>query len=956
MSLLCATRRRQQVICQTLAAVLTLFSSAVADEPLLVVDFAHEIAPLLVNKCLGCHAGTDPAGGLNFTSREAVLAGGDSGPALVAGRPDESPLLKRVRYGEMPPPDKAAPLAAEDIARLTHWIASGAPWPAERRLSPYDFTTDKRAGLDWWSLQAPVRPDVPATASIAGVRNPIDAFVRTRLATAGLESAPEADRATLLRRAKFDLLGLPPMPDELDAFLADTSADAYERLIDRLLASPQYGERWARHWLDVVRFGETDGYETNKPRANAWPYRDYVIRALNEDRPYPQFVLEQLAGDQAGEDAATGFLVGGTHDVVGIQNIEGQLQQRANDLDDILSTTATAFLGLTVGCARCHDHKFDPIAQRDYYALQAIFAGVRHGEREIKPPDYEQRLREEPLVRHELAALERQLAEFEPLAQIGAAGSAATEPSQIASHRVPVHPRANVDRFAPVVAKYVRFTVLATNQAEPCLDELEVYSAEPSPRNVALASTGARASASGVYANGASPLHKLAHINDGQYGNSHSWISSENGAGWVTVELPEPVEIARVAWARDREGSYADRLPTQYRIEVAVERETWRTVARGDDRRPFVVGAAAEALSADALPPDKADEFKGLIAKRNDLQSRLPLAGMNKVYAGTFEQPKVTHRLHRGDPMQPREEISPAAIAALGHPLALAADAPEHERRLALARWIGDAANPLTARVLVNRLWHYHFGQGLVTTPSNFGFHAGLPSHPELLDWLATEFIARGWSIKTMHRLIMLSATYRQASASNEKALAVDAGGRLLWRFTPRRLEAEPIRDAILAASGQLNLRMGGPGYDPFEPNDKYVHVYVPKQTFGPAEWRRMVYQLKPRVLQDATFGDFDCPDASQAAPKRNVSTTAIQALALLNSPFLAQQVREFAARVRLEAGEDEAVRTRRAFRLALARSPDEDELNRGMALIAAHGLESLCRALYNANEFIYVN
>ena len=431
---------------------------------------------------------------------------------------------------------------------------------------------------------------------------------------------------------------------------------------------------------------------------------------------------------------------------------------------------------------------------------------------------------------------------------------------------------------------------------------------------------GAKVTASGVYADGASSLHKLDHINDGQYGNSHSWISSESGGGWVTVELPEPIEIARIVWARDREGKFADRVPTKYRIDVALEPENWHTVATGDDRRPYVPGAAAETESADSVPAEKVEEFKALIAKRVELQARLPLANMQKIYAGTFEQPKSTHRLHRGDPMQPREEVLPAAIAALGHPLSLAADAPEHERRLALARWIGDAANPLTARVMVNRLWHYHFGQGLVGTPSNFGFHGGHPSHPELLDWLANEFIARGWSIKAMHRLIMLSATYRQSSQPNPQAMAVDAGGRLLWRFTPRRLEAEPIRDSILAVSGLLDLRMGGPGYDPFEPNDKYVHIYVPKQSFGPAEWRRMVYQLKPRVLQDATFGDFDCPDASQVAPKRNISTTAMQALALLNSPFMAEQVREFAARVRREAGEDPAVQTRRAFRLALAR------------------------------------
>ena len=286
----------------------------------------------------------------------------------------------------------------------------------------------------------------------------------------------------------------------------------------------------------------------------------------------------------------------------------------------------------------------------------------------------------------------------------------------------------------------------------------------------------------------------------------------------------------------------------------------------------------------------------------------------------------------------------------------LAGDAPEHERRLALGRWLGDAKNPLTARVLVNRLWHYHFGQGLVSTPSNFGFHGGKPSHPELLDWLATEFLERGGSLKAMHRLIMLSATYRQASTPNVQAARIDADARLLWRFRPHRLEAEPIRDAILAVSGHLDLRRGGLGYDPFEFNDSYVHIYVARQTFGPAEWRRMVYQLKPRVLQDATFGVFDCPDASQVAPRRNISTTAMQALNLLNSPFMVQQAQEFAARVRREAGDDAAAQTQMAFRLALAREPDGQELDRGVQLVGAHGLDALCRGIYNASEFLYLD
>ncbi len=874
-------------------------------------DFARDIAPLSVRNCLGCHAGADPAGGLNLSSRGGAFAGGEGGAAIVPGKPDDSALLLRVRSGEMPPPEKAPRLSEREIAQLATWITQGAAWPEGRVLSPYEYTTDKRAGLDWWSLEPPARPDVPAHATEWG-RNPIDAFVYQALTAAGLAPTTEADRRTLLRRAKFDLLGLPPTPDELDEFLADMGPDAYERLIERLLASPHYGERWGRHWLDVVRFGETDGYETNKPRRTAWPYRDYVIDALNDDKPYAQFILEQLAGDQVGADAATGFLVGGTHDVVGIQNIEGQLQQRANDLDDMLSTTATAFLGMTAGCARCHDHKFDPISQRDYYALQAVFAGVKHGERELRPADYEDRLREEPTVRRELASIERRLADFEPLAQV-AEGAV--------PRRTAIHATTNVDRFVPLPAKFVRFTVLATNGAEPCLDELEVYSAEASPRNVALASMGAKVTTSGVYSDGASPLHRLEHVNDGQYGNARSWISSENGAGWVMVELPEPVEIARVVWARDREGKFADRLATRYRIDVALAPGEWHAVATSDDRRAYAADAKPETLSAETVPAEHADEFKTLLAERDKWLARLPHAGTQKIYAGTFEQPKATHRLHRGDPMQPREEVTPGAILALGQPLALAGDAPEHERRLALGRWLGDAKNPLVARVLVNRLWHYHFGVGLVSTPSNFGFHSGKPSHPELLDWLATEFLARGGSVKAMHRLIMLSATYRQASTPNAQAARVDADARLLWRFRPHRLEAEPIRDAILAVSGNLDLRRGGLGYDPFEFNDSYVHIYVPKQSFGPAEWRRMVYQLKPRVLQDATFGVFDCPDGSQVAPRRNISTTAMQALNLLNSPFMVQQTSEFAARVRREAGDDAAAQTRLAFRLALARA-----------------------------------
>jgi hypothetical protein len=786
-----------------------------------------------------------------------------------------------------------------------------------------------------WAFQTLRRPPVPPIHDPQPIiRNPIDAFILAKLQTAGLSMSPPADRRTLIRRAMFDLIGLPPTPEEVEAFVRDPAPDAYERLVDRLLASPHYGERWARHWLDVVRFAESDGFETNLARPNAWPYRDYVIRAFNEDKLYNRFVTEQLAGDASGADAATGFLVAGACDKVKSPDNALTLQQRADELHDMVATTASTFLGLTVGCARCHDHKFDPITQADYYALKAVFAGVHHGERSVERPDAaRQRLARAADLRRELARVERESDDAEPLAQ----------PDGPPDRRPPVNARRNVERFAPVTAKYIRFTVLATNNLEPCLDELEVYTADPDARNVALASLGTKASASGTYAG--SELHKLEHINDGRHGNSRSWISNEHGRGWVQLELPERAEIDRIIWGRDREQKYKDRLATRYRIEVATEPDEWTVVASSDDRQPF------------GTPAKSAGPANPLAARRIDLEQRLRAAEQPPMaYLGVFTAPEPTHRLHRGDATQPRELVAPGGLAEVGPPLELPMGAPERERRLALARWLTDPANPLPARVLVNRLWHYYFGRGIVDTPSDFGRHGGRPTHPELLDWLAAEFVAHGGSLKHVHRLIVLSATYRQSSVATERGLAADAQTQWLWRYPPRRLEAEAIRDAMLAVSGALDRRMGGPGFDLFEPNGNYVKVYTPKRMFGPAEWRRMVYQSRPRMQPDDTFGAFDCPDAGQIAPRRNRSTTPLQALNLLNSPFVLQQAELFAERLQREAGDDPTAQVRRGFLLAFGRPPSEDERAAAVRLIGAHGLTVFCRALLNANEFVFVS
>ena len=786
-----------------------------------------------------------------------------------------------------------------------------------------------------WAFRPVARPALPSVRETAWPRNGVDRFILASLEADHLAPSPEADRNALIRRLKFDLLGLPPSPDEVVVFVADRDPRAYENLVDRYVASPQYGERWARHWLDVVRFAESDGFETNQPRPNAWPYRDYVIRSLNEDKPYDRFVREQIAGDQLGVEEATGFLVGGPVDKVKSPDIVLTLQQRADELHDMVGTTGSAFLGLTVGCARCHDHKFDPVSQVDYYAIKAVFAGVQHGERPLASREAEQRKKLAADLHRELAELNARLESLEPLAQ----------PDGPTGRRAAVNPMRNVERFAPLKARHIRFTVLATNSVEPCIDELEIFSAGTAPRNVALASAGTKATSSGNYP-GAPAIHRLEFIHDGQYGNSHSWISNQTGAGWVQLELKEPMEIDRIVWGRDREGKFKDRLATSYRIETALTPGEWRLVASSDDRIPF----------GSSVLPTSSDSFRRLSEQRAALERRLAeTERMGMVYGGVFTTPEPTHRLNRGDPMQKREPVAPASLAQFGAKMSLPADAKDGQRRLALANWIADPKNPLTARVLVNRLWHYHFGQGIVTTPSDFGRNGAKPTHPELLDWLADEFVHSGWSVKYIHRLIVLSATYRQSDAANRAGIAADSGTRFLWRFPPRRLEAEPLRDAILAVAGNLDSRMGGPGFDLFEPNTNYVKVYNSRQSFGPSEWRRMVYQNKPRMQLDDTFGPFDCPDAGQIAPKRTSSTTALQALNLLNGRFIVQQAAIFSERVRREAGVDAAAQVKRAFWLAVQREPRADELAAATSLVEQHGLAALCRALFNTNEFVYV-
>ena len=920
-------------------------------------DFVRQIQPIFASRCLACHGPKKQTSGLRLDEGAAALAGGDSGAAIVPGRAATSPLMERVSSTDpslrMPP--EGEPLAAAEIDVLKRWIDAGAKWPDVEAAATKELH---------WSLRPVVRRQPPEHSRLS---LPIDRFIAVRLAERGLSHAPEADRRTLIRRLSLDLVGLAPTSAEVEAFVADPDPLAYERLVERLLTSPRHGERWAQHWLDAVRFAESDGFETNKPRANAWPYRDYVIESLNADKPYDRFVLEQLAGDVLGADAATGFLVGGANDVVTSPDPVLTAQQRADVLHDVVSTTASTFLGLTVGCARCHNHKFDPIPQADYYAMKAALEGVAHGERPSPDPPNSRRTERLAELRRRAEQLDAELLQFEPLAEVADDAQSPGGDSDAAKDRLrsAVHPRLNVDRFRPITARRLRMTVHKTNNLEPCIDELEVYSADEPRRNVALAAAGTKAAASSVFPN--STIHRLEHINDARLGNGRSWISNEPGGGWVEVEFPKLERIDAVRWGRDREEKYADRLAIEYTLAVADDAGNWTTVATHRDRQAFVAGKPFNPVAAiHRLPAEEKNRAKELADERSRVEAEInELASLRMLYAGVFTaSPAETHRFHRGDAMQPREKIGPGGLRAIpvtwaapshGSDAEPASLTEDQRRRLALARWIVDPANPLTPRVIVNRLWQHHFGEGIVATPSDFGAAGAKPTHPELLDWLAAELVEHDWSLRHIHRLILLSATYRQASASRPEAAAIDAGSRLLWRYPPRRLDAEQIRDAVLAASGKLDVTMGGPGFLPFEPNDNYVRVYNPKRSYGPEDFRRMIYMTRIRMQQEPTFGAFDCPDGGQIAPRRSQSTTPLQALNLLNSPFVNEQAKFFAERVEREAGPDLRAQVRRAFQIVLQREPASEELAAGKQVIHEHGGAILCRALFNCNEFVYL-
>jgi len=888
------------------------------------VDYLRDIQPIFTAHCASCHGSEDQQSGMRLDDRANLLLGGDRGePAIVPGHSDKSFLIGVVagenRDLRMPPEGEL--LTAAQIELLRAWIDQGATMPVGEQAEHPQH----------WSLRPIRKVEIPAITD-RWIANPIDAFVLARLREVGLEPSPRAAPRVLARRACMTLHGLPPAYE-----VSTQGTDNPTERIDDLLSSPRYGERWAQHWLDVIRWAETTGYETNAARPRAWPYRDWLIQALNDDMPYDQFIFEQLAGDTIGIDAATGFLVAGPVNLPGQVGKDEQSirQSRQDALDEVIRTVSGAMLGLTVGCARCHSHKFDPIPQRDYYAFQAIFAGIHYGERRWRGEENDRWTANAAGVKRDLDAANKRLAALRAKFELLPA----------------LTPNDHTDSFPPVLADTVRMEINSMSHGgRPTLFEFTVWTAGESTRkNVALAANGGVATASSFALE--NQTRHPDNLIDGKLrtGDRFPWIANAEGPGWIEVRLPQVETIDQIVWQR------GDTFPVDYEIKTRSSGGSWTTVAHTrsrmlhpDDNRP------AGKIVLDGV--DKADVATIVVQLENARRLSREYGRLSsgpQVFAGVSRPAEPCFRLKRGDPMQRLEQVEPNVPAVLGS-IDVTPEADESQRRIALARHLADPKHPLTARVMVNRIWQHYFGAGLVRTPSDLGKMGSVPTHPDLLDWLATEFIRSGWSVKAVHRLLLTSSTFCQTYQPRPKAIAVDADCRLLWRFPPRRLEAEVLRDSILLASGKLNFAARGPGFDFFGQSGG-LSDYLPKEEFDESGWRRMIYAKKIRMQQVDVFGAFDCPDAGQMTARRNRSTTPIQALNLLNSTFVNRQAAYFAERVRALSGDDHAELVSRAVSIALGRRPTETETRELARLCQQHGLEQVGRVLFNTNEFAFL-
>jgi hypothetical protein len=857
---------------------LALVAAAIASAADRKISFAADIQPIFQKSCWNCHGSATQLSKLSLATRDSALAGGIRGPAIVPGDADKSRLFRLVSGLEKPSmPIGGSPLAPGEIESLKLWIQQGAPWEGNApaitsRANPLQDAPIRPEERNYWAFRLPVRPAVPVVSDSRTSRNPIDAFIEKALEDKGIRRAPRADRITLLRRAYLDLTGLPPTPAERDKFLNDSSPEAWEKLIDRLLASPHYGERWGRHWLDVARYADSQGFEHNFDRPNAWRYRDYVIRAFNEDKPYSDFIREQIAGDEIAHVTndsliATGFLA--NYAKVGYREKDNP-EFRYDYLDDMIATLSRGVLGLTVQCARCHDHKFDPVRQADYYRLQSSLFGYVEVDH--------------PLVNKEAAAQWRETSD-------AVSARAGQLKAQLRTLEKPYR-----DRLLP--AKYAKF-----------------------PQNIQDAIATPEDQRTAGQALLAGQVIRTVSVSEG--------------------------EIDRVI-------SPADKIEKQQILAA---------IAQVEKERPAPMPVAMGITDGDYrfTPDGPGDEpAPGKGKKHEAIEGSFLYTGN-----GHYQAPP-SYFLIRGDVNSPGPETHPGFVKVItyGDPPTTLTPATHHTsgRRLALAEWLVSRENPMTARVMVNRIWHHHFGRGIVATLDNFGKMGESPTNPELLDWLAVEFMDRGWSMKQMHRLIMTSETYQMASEFPDTQIAAadaakDPEDKLLWQFRVKRLDAEIIRDSILAASGGLNLQMGGPPVFPVLPPEIVKSMFYGtwnQKEDGPAVWRRSVYIYRNRGLPFPLLDVFDLPNQNIACGARNVTTVPTQALTLMNDDFILEQARLFADRLEETAPGDRTKQIDLAYRIALARSPRPEEMQLAQDFLKNRSLADFTDVIFNLNEFLY--
>jgi len=866
-------------------------------------------------------------------------------------------------------------------------------------ISPSVYAQDQVPATAHWSTKQLVRPEIPIADTAHSARNPVDALVSATHREMGLTPVAEADRRTLIRRLTYDLHGLPPEPEAVEAFVANDRPDAYEQLVDRLLASPRYGERWARHWLDIAHYGETHGFDKDQRRDNAWPYRDYVIRAFNDDKPYTQFVQEQIAGDLLYPDEpegiiATGFLAAGPWDLVGQKEVrDGTVEKRRVrnlDRDDIVTNVFSTFMSTTVQCARCHDHKFDPVSLNDYYNLQSVFANIDRNDRDYEPPDRARTRRalqtqwvdkssELKAIQAQVdthlpdwfSELEADVSKWREELKNGVGASSPTNgyhsvisdtPDRTEWVQVDLGESVDIDRIVLIPARPtdykdtpgfgfpIRWSVSVSDDLEfenetTVLDSTESDYANPGDEPVEIEP-------------------KDLHARYIRVAAQNLWERNQDYA-FALAELEVYADDVQIAYKKPVTANSSIEYG-RWQTTYLVDGYSSRAPLRDNDEESLKQKADLSQEIADATTrladAEQSSVPKKLLTQRSQLNQAIAsldkeedaLPKPNRVYAVTTVKPRPVFALHRGDVTSPLDPAQPAALRHVTGIDEVLADA-DGDARAALAKWVAHPDNGLTWRSIANRVWQYHFGQGLVATPNDFGWAGAEPTHPELLDWLAVEFRDGGGSFKHLHRVILNSATYRRQSAHHDTNAAIDAQNRFLWRMNRRKLEAEAVRDAILSVSGTLDFEMNGPSVELFN----YTHDHSPRYDYvatdDPKFFRRSVYRYVVRSVPDPLFEAFDCADPNASTPKRHETLTAQQALTLMNDSFILQQADHFAQRLHA-ASDDPRVQVATALEIALSRAPDPAELNRLTAFTKQHGTANLARLVFNLNEFLFVD